>query len=146
MKQDTLERFVSYVDVCESGCWEWTRALDRKGYGQFYLGSAMTGAHRASWQLLVGPIPVGLQIDHLCRNRRCVNPDHLEPVTVAENVSRSHAATGRGRAAAHCVHGHEFTQDNVFLKTDRSGRTRRACRECNRLYLARRRAQKTVAA
>lgn len=72
----------------ETGCWEWARYRDPNGYGRAYDGQVMQWAHRYAWEALRGPIPKGLQIDHLCNNPPCVNPDHLEPVTQAENIRR----------------------------------------------------------
>lgn len=112
--------------IGDAGCWVWTGGVDRHGYG--YWGRAL--AHRRMYEQHVGPIPAGLEIDHLCRNTLCVNPEHLEPVTHAENVARSRAGqVNRDRmlARTHCRHGHEYTDEN----TDRSTGWRR-CRECNR--------------
>jgi len=84
---DDVTRFWSYVDA-SGPCWEWTGATFREGYGMFQVDGAPVLTHRYVWELLVGPIPEGLEIDHLCRVRHCVNPDHLEPVTSAENSRR----------------------------------------------------------
>lgn len=82
-----LERFFNKVDV--GLCWEWTASLNRKGgYGSFRVGGRLVSAHRWLWETLVGPIPAKHDLDHLCRNRRCVNPDHLEPVTRSVNLAR----------------------------------------------------------
>src|SRR5690349_8419011 len=75
-------------DPLSMPCWVWSRARDHAGYGGVYCDGHIVGAHRWVYQQLVGPIPDGLHLDHLCRNPSCVNPDHLEPVTVAENVRR----------------------------------------------------------
>lgn len=83
-------RFWDRVDV--GLCWEWSGARSGLGYGCFWFGTRMIRAHVWAWLALVGPIAEGLDLDHLCRNTRCVNPDHLEPVTRAENARRGHAA------------------------------------------------------
>lgn len=89
--------FWTRVRKVESGCWEWTANLTAAGYGMLNVGNGKYGyAHRYSWEHMRGPIPAGLTIDHLCRNRRCVNPDHLEPVTQAENNRRAREAKKAG--------------------------------------------------
>lgn len=105
-------------------CWLWTGTTDRDGYGYLGKGGAGGGsvrAHRAAYELLVGTIPAGWVIDHLCRVRNCVNPAHLEAVTPQENQWRSHGAITHCRRA-----GHEYTPDNTRLDT----RGRRCCRAC----------------
>lgn len=106
-------------------CWEWTGQLDAHGYGTVKTPDARTQskAHRVSYELMVGPIPEGLVIDHLCRNTVCVNPDHLEPVTTAENTRRG--LPGMRRPT--CYRGHEWTEDNIFPKPN-GGRECRRCR------------------
>lgn len=87
------ERFhAKYSIDPATGCWNWLNALGRNGYGRFWMAGRLHTAHRVSWELNVGEIPDGLHIDHLCRNRRCVNPAHLEPVTVIENNRRARLA------------------------------------------------------
>lgn len=91
--EEWASRFWDKVDKDgHDGCWLWTDATSWNGYGRFYTGSRVMSAHRLSYELAVGPIPDGLQIDHLCRVRACVNPAHLEPVTLAENIRRGAAA------------------------------------------------------
>lgn len=87
------ERFWRFVAKSSDGCWEWMGARGGKGYGTFWVGSGkFANAHRWAYSHFVGPIADGLQLDHLCRNRACVRPDHLEPVTASVNVLRSYAA------------------------------------------------------
>jgi len=119
-----LQRLLAFVDHTSGDCWPWQGALGSNGYGRFTLrGVAMT-AHRAAYLLLVGTIPAGMQIDHLCRNRSCVRPDHLEPVTPRENLLRAPASqAARKSAQTTCVRGHELVQSPVG---------RRRCRSCSR--------------
>jgi hypothetical protein len=118
-------RFWSKVTFTES-CWLWTSSIDRGGYGQFDLGNKSTIAHRWAYEFCVGDIPEGLDLDHLCRVRHCVNPDHLEPVTRSENMRRSPIAiSGINARKTHCKRGHEFTPENTY----RDSRGRK-CREC----------------
>lgn len=88
-KPTTEQRFWQKVEKSADGCWLWAGTILPSGYGQFRVGLGRARAHRFAYELLVGEIPEGLTIDHLCRNIRCVNPDHLEPVTAAENVRRA---------------------------------------------------------
>ncbi len=108
----------------ETPCWVWDRGLDGYGYGR------MRGrrAHRVSYELHVGPIPEGLDLDHLCRVRNCVNPAHLEPVTRAENVLRGVSRPAENARKTHCIHGHALTPDNVYVPPKRPGM--RYCLRC----------------
>lgn len=141
------ERLARIVIDLVSGCWLWTGALDH-GYGVINVDGRMRNAHRVAYELLVGPVPSGLLLDHLCHDparcsggfscihRRCINPDHLEPVTMLENFRRgcrppSFVAAWQ-RAKTHCPSGHPYSGDNLFFK--KSGD--RACRECSRLRAA----------
>lgn len=113
-------RFFTYVKKAPGGCWHWTGTTQSNGYGAFSLGGRILRSHRWSYEHHVAGIPEGLQIDHLCRNRACVNPDHLEPVTAMENSRRA--------MRSHCVNGHEFTPENTYIPSD----GKRYCRECRR--------------
>lgn len=127
-----LERFLSKVRVNEAGCWIWTGQCDHRGYGRFALGRRHLIAHRYGYEAMVGPIPDGLEIDHLCRARACVNPDHLEPVTHRENLRRGTSPIAAQMNRDRCIHGHAFDR----LAPD----GRRKCTTCERLRAARRRA------
>lgn len=124
-----LERFEAKYRVDDSGCWLWTATITPRGYGQFYLNGRIE-AHRAAWELLRGPIPEGLQIDHLCRVRACVNPDHLEPVTAKINCHRGFGPSGLNASKTECSHGHAYTPENTYLEFNKVGRTKRHCRAC----------------
>lgn len=97
-------------------CWPWPGSLRFGGYGQVKLpGKPPTAAHREAYQLLVGPIAADLVLDHTCRNRRCVNPVHLEPVSRAENILRGYSALAENARKTHCVRGHPFSNENTKL-------------------------------
>lgn len=113
------ERFFSKVDA-GGVCWEWTAGLNARGYGVFGVGRRQNSyAHRWAYMHLVGPIPDGLTLDHLCRNTRCVNPDHLEPVTRAENNRRAHPLWET------CKRGHDLADSYVRKNGSRM------CRKCH---------------
>jgi hypothetical protein len=106
-------------------CWNWTGYVgSRDGYAQIWIGpgTRKAQAHRFVYELLVGPIPEGMQLDHLCRVRHCVNPEHLEPVTQQENVRRGM----KGRMVTHCLQGHPYDDANTYIKSNGC----RYCRAC----------------
>lgn len=118
-------RFWNYVQ--ESGdCWLWTASVRPDGYGEFRVNGRLTRAHRFAYEQMVGPIPEGLILDHLCRVRRCVRPAHLDPVTFAVNSQRGASAhiiqTGR------CIHGHVMDAGNTYIRPDTGQHLCRRCR------------------
>ncbi len=126
---DPVERFWARVDRSPDGCWLWKGGHFNNGYALISIERRPKGAHRFAYELLVGPIPDGLQLDHLCRVRGCVNPKHLEPVTPRTNLLRGATKAAANAAKTHCMHGHEFTAENTVIMKSGS----RSCRECGRI-------------
>jgi len=119
--EDQFDRFFEKVDA-SGDCWEWMANRDKDGYGKLTSLGRYWRAHRFVWEALVGPIPEGMVIDHLCKNTSCVNPDHLEPVTAAENLHRGESIQANFARNRLCPRGHEYRH------TQRGGY--RKCREC----------------
>lgn len=111
-------------------CWEWKSTLN-SGYGMIYFRGKSIGAHRLVYRVLVGPIPKGLELDHLCRNRKCVNPAHLEPVTGKENRLRSESPCAKNARKTHCKRGHLLQPPNLTWCSRPGGRQ---CRECLNMF------------
>ena len=126
------ERIADKIQRDPSGCWLWTGSLDLAGYGQIRHGGRTRSAHRVVYALSGHELVDGLVIDHVCRNRSCVNPGHLRQVTQHENIMCSPITVPAINAArTHCTQGHEFTSENTRLRIY-NGRTKRQCRACSR--------------
>jgi hypothetical protein len=128
-----IERFLSKIKInLDNECWEWTAMLDHKGYGRFYKFVNGKGAwfksHRVSYDVFNGRIDSCMPIDHICRNRKCVNPDHLRQVSVKTNsLENSKGITAKNNQKTHCKKGHEFTMENTRLVKNLG---HRVCKEC----------------
>ena len=121
---DHLDRMFTRILVNENGCWVWQGHKDKHGYGRTNIGNGkIRNTHVLFYEMLLGNIPKGLELDHLCMNQSCVNPDHLEPVTHAENLKR----WGESLRITHCLEGHEYDSQNTY--TNKLGR--RICRKCS---------------
>ncbi len=137
-------RLIAKIEVDRrTGCWTWTAVKDRRGYGLVYHSEQRRRAfaHRYVYELLAGD--PGPELDHLCKNTGCVNPDHLEPVTHAENVRRGDngkAVSQRYAAERDCPQGHPLSGDNLYLYATKRGTIKRQCRICRRDSKRRRRA------
>jgi hypothetical protein len=112
------------ITVTPAGCWQWDGRLEPTGYARVRVGKRMCLLHRWVYTTLVGPIPDGLECDHLCRNRACGNPSHIEPVTRRENLRRGYNTNAAKTA---CPQGHPYTPENTMLT-----RGFRYCKQCNR--------------
>lgn len=113
-------------------CWLWTATKSRTGYANISVGRKTSLAHRVSFELYRGKIPDGLELDHLCRVRHCVNPAHLEPVTCKVNLLRGVSFSAVNAVKTHCVHGHELSAENLAPYVEK--RKHRRCRECERVH------------
>lgn len=129
------KRFWAKVEPVESGCWLWTAStFGGNRYACFYDSGRRRNraGHAVAYEALVGPVPEGRELDHLCSTPRCVNPEHLEAVTHTENVLRGQGPSAQFARATHCIHGHPFAGENLFI--DKHGH--RLCRTCRRRWLA----------
>ena len=123
-----VQRFLAKIEFT-STCWIWCGARSVSGYGHFRDQMGRTkSAHRWMWELVNYAIPSGLTVDHLCRNRGCVNPDHLELVSTQENTLRGETPAATNARKTHCPLGHLLSGDNLYLKAGK-----RYCRACNRI-------------
>lgn len=144
-KMTMEERFWPKVLKTE-GCWEWQGVRNHLGYGHVHdLDRVKRMAHRVSLELAGVEIPEGYDVDHLCRNPPCVRPDHLEPVTHAENMARAPwGAPDFQRAKTHCPAGHEYNAENTHVGPGKRGTVQRICRACKRKTDARKRARRAA--
>lgn len=125
----TIERFEAKIERTDT-CWLWTAARSDTGYGSFGVGGKVVNAHRFAYELWIGPIPEGMQIDHLCRVRRCVNPTHLQVVTQAENIRRGESPSARLHRAGVCSRGHALVGPDADVYVRKEGKP--MCRRCTR--------------
>ena len=130
--QDWLQGVRSHLNslkftMDKQGCWVWNGSRESSGYGVISVEGRQRPAHRVSYELIIGPIPDGLQLDHLCRNRACINPLHLEPVTLKENVLRGNGAPAQNGRKEECKRGHPLEGSNVRWQNGA-----RICRTCVR--------------
>ena len=126
VKQPVEDRFFSKVEEVESGCWEWQAGGNGVGYGVFHpTREKKVLSHRWCYEHIIGKIPEGLYLDHLCRNRGCCNPEHLEPVTHRENILRGKNPPADNKVKTHCINGHEFNKENTYV-----WQGERTCRSC----------------
>lgn len=119
-----IDRFIKKISP--TTCWEWVGTISC-GYGQILSGGRVEPAHRVAYKLFYGDIPEGLHIDHLCRNRKCVNPLHMEAVTCRENILRGVGPASINSKKTYCPKGHEYTEENTFRSKDNS----RRCKRCD---------------
>lgn len=132
-------RFWPKVDA-SGDCWLWTGQRFTNGYGLLRTDGTVSRrallAHRIAWRLLIGPLDQDITLDHRCRVRTCVNPDHLEPVTRAVNTLRSESPAAVNARKTHCKNGHPLTADNLYVARSRSGNPSRVCRACRLAWMA----------
>lgn len=131
-----VDRLMARVEFdTAAGCWLWTGTLSHNGYARFKpSGQTSKPVHRLTYELVCQAVPAGLQLDHKCRVRCCVNPEHLEPVTRLENIARGNAPHMVNARKTHCKHGHEFTPENTGRHAKRGSRY---CKTCLRAHAAR---------
>lgn len=129
---EVMERLViCKPSTLDTGCWEWSGGTNNDGYGQANIGKVKQKVHRVMYEHFIGKIPEGLETDHLCRNRKCANPYHLEPVTHQENTLRGFGITAQNARKTECKQGHPLNEENTYLNP-RGGRRCRICATLNK--------------
>jgi len=132
MNPKEIKKFFSKIEKTKT-CWIWTGADNGAGYGRFHSNYSDKRVHRVSYEFFTGEkIPKGLVIDHLCRNRKCVNPDHLEVVSHKVNILRGNGVGAVNKAKTHCKFGHEFSGDNLAIQIRPNGAKWRICVTCKK--------------
>lgn len=139
------KRFIEKVQKLGSGCWRWKGSLNQHGYGQFFFDGKNGRAHRYAYKYYVGELDPNKTIDHICSKRDCVNPEHLEQVTMRENVLRSDGLTARNSRKTHCLRGHPFSGSNLFVKKRKGRDNERSCRACRKYRQNKSRREKRAA-
>ena len=137
-KRPPIDRLLEKVIITDGGCAEWTEFVESNGYARIWVDGKNVLAHRWSYEHHIGPIPEGLTIDHLCRTKACVNPFHMEPVTLEENVRRAEHANEFQSSKTHCPKGHPYDEMNTY--TNAGGRYCLVCKRASaRAYYERNR-------
>lgn len=123
----TIENIFKNIKITD--CWEWQGWINRAGYGELTIAGIKWRAHRWFYKFYKGEIPEGLDLDHLCANKRCVNPEHLEAVPHQVNIKRAYDRMPR---KTHCHNGHALEGKNLYVYTEKSGKTWRGCKTCRK--------------
>lgn len=140
MKRTLEQRLFSKRHIDDNGCWNWIGSLCNKGYAQIQVNLQILMVHRASYELFIGPISGGMTLDHLCKNKRCFNPTHLEQVTNRENILRGNNRAAQQARQTHCKNGHKFNSENTRL-----WKNHRSCKICSAIWMKAFRERKHVA-
>ena len=129
--KSAITRFLSYIKIVkDTDCWEWTGSKNTDGYGKMRFNGKTIYIHRFIYEYFYGPIQAELELDHLCKNRVCANPEHLEAVSHTENILRGTSFVSINSKKTHCPQGHEYSLDNTY----HTPAGRRACRTCQKDY------------
>lgn len=130
-KQDIDIRFNSKISITSEGCHEFTGGISGNGYGAFWLNGKTVSAHKFAYERKFGIVQNGLELDHLCRNRKCANPDHLEPISCKENLLRGETFNAANAAKTHCPKGHTLVENNLVSYALKRGM--RTCKKCKNI-------------